>query len=84
MNVTFRTTENADALEFRHEPDWILSGQTVTLNPIAPGAFDGLFPMSAREARVRKRPIPAKSFPIVELASGAKVAINEERAWSRP
>jgi hypothetical protein len=27
MNVTFRTTEDTDAPEFRHEPYWILSGQ---------------------------------------------------------
>jgi hypothetical protein len=55
MNVTFRTTEDADALEFRHEPYWVLSGQMATLSPIAPGTFDGLLPRSARKARVRKR-----------------------------
>jgi hypothetical protein len=55
MNVTFRTTEDADAPEFRHEPYWILSGQMATLNPIEPGAFDSLLPPSVRKARVRKR-----------------------------
>ena len=55
MNVTFRTTEDTDAPEFRHEPYWILSGQMATLNPIEAGAFDGLLPPSGRKARVRKR-----------------------------
>jgi hypothetical protein len=55
MNVTFGTIEAADALEFRHEPYWILSGQMARLNPIAPAAFDGFLPTSVRKARVRKR-----------------------------
>ena len=55
MDVTFRTTEDSDALGFRHEPYWILSGQMATLNPIEPSAFDGLLPTSACKARVRKR-----------------------------
>ena len=48
LNVTFRTTEGADPLEFRHEPYWILSGQIATLSPIEPGAFDGLLPLPHR------------------------------------
>ena len=55
MNVTFRTTDDAEAPEFRHEPYWILCGQMATLNPIEPGAFDSLLPPSVRKARVRKR-----------------------------
>jgi hypothetical protein len=55
MSVTLRTTKDAGALEFRHEPYWVLSGQMPTLNPIAPGTFDGLLPASVRKARGRRR-----------------------------
>jgi small GTP-binding protein len=55
INVTLRITKDAEALEFRHEPYWVLSGQMPTLNPIAPGKFDSLLPASVRRARVRRR-----------------------------
>jgi hypothetical protein len=55
MSVTLRTTKDAEALEFRHEPYWVLSGQMPTLSPIAPGTFDGLLPASVRKARLRRR-----------------------------
>jgi hypothetical protein len=55
MSVTLGTTKDADALEFRHEPYWVLSGQMPTLSPIAPGTFDGLLPAAIRKACVRRR-----------------------------
>jgi GTP-binding protein EngB required for normal cell division len=55
MSVTLRITKDAEALEFRHEPYWVLSGQMPTLSPIAPGTFDSLLPASVRKARVRRR-----------------------------
>jgi hypothetical protein len=46
MSVTLRDADEADTFEFRHEPYWVLSGQSEALGSIAPGTFDRFLPKS--------------------------------------
>jgi GTPase Era involved in 16S rRNA processing len=55
MAIALRAAGEADAFDFRHEPYWVLSGQTETLGPCPAGAFDRFLPASVRKARIRSR-----------------------------
>lgn len=55
LEIPFHAPESSEAFETRREPFWVTAAPTAELNPIPPGALDGLLPVSMRKRRMRQR-----------------------------